>query len=144
MIRSTGPGTAGHASPGIVLFAIAFLLAGASFAEAGEFGFNTIFADGQKDVELKQVTTQVTLSDASLLKSITAYIKGPPPKAFRYAIYADNAGEPGSLIAETAVTALTGPSYNWYTIATPDTAMSWSRKMARYVLVPAWPPSLLM
>jgi hypothetical protein len=70
------------------------------------------------------VATQVTLAQNGTITSITGYVKGPPPKLVRYALYTDVAGEPGTRIVQSATATDGGNSYSWITIPVPATAVT--------------------
>ncbi len=88
------------------------------------FGYPTIFASQQNNVEERQIAIQVTLSEPGTVQSITAYVKGVPTKKLRYAIYTDSSGEPGTLLAETAAEPVGSNSYHWHTISIPATSLN--------------------
>ncbi len=90
--------------------------------ETGRLGFSTVFGSFQGAVKDRQIATQVTLSVDGTLTEITAYIKGGGNDV-RYALYSDLAGEPDTLIVETAVD--TAPSTtDWFTITVPATPLT--------------------
>lgn len=87
------------------------------------FGFDTIFVSEEKNIGLLQIGTQATLPQDGTVTSITAYVGGAVGKNVRYAIYTDDAGEPGTLVAETAnATAIRDMS--WMTIDLPATPLT--------------------
>ena len=89
------------------------------------FGYGTPFANPVSGVDEIQIATQATLAVDATVTSITAYIDYPIPQdteLFRFAIYTDAGGEPGTLIAETAV--LTEAGNGWKTIALPATSLT--------------------
>ena len=88
------------------------------------FGFTQEFDSAQDKVEKKQIATQVTLAEAATVTSMSAYINGPPPKLVRYAIYADGAGEPGTLIVQSANQVISDNTFHWETIDIPDTHLT--------------------
>ena len=91
---------------------------------ADPVGFSTIFGSTQGAVANKQVATQVTVAQAGIIDSITAYVDGPTgAKKVRYAIYTDSAGEPDTLIAETAFVTRSGAAA-WLTIDLPPTSIT--------------------
>jgi len=98
--------------------------AGAGDDSPGEsiFGYDTIFAGTRGNVRRKQFATQVILSEPGTATSITAYVGGAE-KPLRYAIYADEAGEPGALLAQTE-NEDTEMDMQWTTIALPNTVLA--------------------
>ena len=86
-----------------------------------QFGYESMFVTGSGDVKQRQYAVKVTLPQNGTLKSITAYIDsaGQP---YRYAIYTDNAGEPGTLIVESNTE--TTNSLDWHTIEVADTYLT--------------------
>jgi hypothetical protein len=87
------------------------------------FGYDTQFANTTSGVNGVQVGTQVVLPEDGTLESIAAYINpGGGGKDYRYAIYTDNAGEPGNLIVETAVDNQGGTG--WKTIPVTPTPLT--------------------
>ncbi len=90
------------------------------------FGYDTVFASsttaGVNDKE--QIATQVTLSQDGTLTSITAYMGGiAEKKDIQFSLYADAAGEPGALLAESGkVTYALGDG--WFTVELPATALT--------------------
>ncbi|MFB3079588.1 MAG: hypothetical protein ACE1Y4_16435, partial [Lysobacterales bacterium] len=87
-------------------------------------GFNTAFGFTESGVKQQQIATQVTLAADGTVADITAYIQSPAKgKDVRYAIYTDVAGEPDTLVAETAkVKHFDGPA--WFTLDLPNTAIT--------------------
>lgn len=71
-----------------------------------------------------QIATQAVLSEDGTVTSILGYIKGPPPKKLRFAIYTDNSGEPGNLIVESAVDTVTSNAFYWHEIAVTSTHLT--------------------
>ncbi|MEE9295517.1 MAG: hypothetical protein V3W34_11220, partial [Phycisphaerae bacterium] len=94
-------------------------------ASYGPAGFDTIYGSTQSAVHLKQIATQITVPQDGIVDSITAYVYGPggPPKKVRYAIYTDSAGEPGTLVEQTAVVTRSGAAA-WLTIDLPWTTLT--------------------
>ena len=64
----------------------------------------------------------VTLAEDGTVSSITAYMKGAPPKLVRAAIYTDSAGEPGALIAQSGNVSAAG-GWAWVTFTLPSTPL---------------------
>jgi hypothetical protein len=88
------------------------------------FGFQTAFAGTQGSVKNKQIATQVVLTEDGTLTSISAYIKADKHvRSYRYALYSDSSGQPGSLIVQTAVNTAT-VSDKWRWLQLPVTATS--------------------
>lgn len=95
---------------------------GVAVNETGRLGFATVFGSSQGTSKDKQIGTQVTQSADGMLTEITAYIKGTGNDV-RYAVYSDLAGEPDTLIVETAVA--TAPNTtDWFTITVPATPLT--------------------
>lgn len=86
------------------------------------FGFETEFPSSQNNVRRLQIATQVTLPEDGTATSITAYVGGDPDQV-RYAIYADQGGEPGALLAETQ-NVTTSSDMNWIAAELPATALT--------------------
>ncbi len=86
------------------------------------FGFETIFGSSQGNVDDLQIATQVVLSEADTVTSITAYINGRS-RDVRYAIYSDNNGEPDVLLNQTSTVAASN-GWQWLTIDLPDVALN--------------------
>ncbi|MCP3906278.1 MAG: fibro-slime domain-containing protein [Planctomycetes bacterium] len=87
-------------------------------AEATEFGHDTMFLTSSTAANSKQLATQVTLGQSGTITDITAYVEDND--SVRYGLYTDVAGEPGTLLAETAQ--VDSPSgWNWFTLAIPPT-----------------------
>lgn len=88
------------------------------------FGYETQFANTTGGVNSVQIGTQVVLTEDGTLNSITAYIyPGGGGKDYRFAIYSDNAGEPGNLLVESTVDNQSGTGWKTITVApTPLTA----------------------
>jgi hypothetical protein len=80
------------------------------------FGFKAAFTSAEQSVHRKQIATQVDLSDALTVTSITAYVGGDNSDLVRYAIYTDSSGEPDTLIAQTTTATSAAGSVNWLTI----------------------------
>lgn len=90
----------------------------------GILGYDTQFASTTGGVNGWQIGTEVVMPENGTLTSITAYIDpGGGGKDYRFAIYTDNAGEPGNLIVETAVDGQSGTGWKTISVApTPLTA----------------------
>lgn len=82
----------------------------------GEDGVSTNYADEY------QVATQVTLPEDCTLLGLTAYVGGTQGD-MRYAIYSDNAGQPGTLLAESEKEQSSDPM-QWVAIEMPGTALT--------------------
>ncbi len=81
-------------------------------------GNETAYSTNGTDAREKQVAMRITMPENGYATSISAYIDG---EEFRYAIYSDNAGQPGSLIVQSAHTDITAGSFQWRTKTIPDT-----------------------
>jgi len=78
------------------------------------FGNENVEQNGLNNIKNIQVATQVTIDEDATVTSISAYVKGSTVKLLRYAIYTDNAGEPDSLIVESASEAIGSNAYHWH------------------------------
>ena len=87
------------------------------------FGYTTEFASADNDANGDQVATRATLIEAATVNAITAFIKGPPGQHVRYAIYADNDGEPGALIVQSESDQTGSNSFHWRTLPVPATTL---------------------
>jgi hypothetical protein len=92
----------------------------------GLVGFTVPFGSGQLGVASKQVATQVVMTDACTLTSVSAYVNGPSPKMIRFGIYSDSGGEPANLLAQSYVDAIGGNAadYHWVTFFIPSTSVA--------------------
>lgn len=89
----------------------------------GILGYDTQYASTTSGVNGHQIGTQAVMPENGTLTSITAYIDpGGGGKDYRFAIYTDNAGEPGNLIVETAVDNQSGTG--WKTISVTPTPLT--------------------
>jgi hypothetical protein len=87
------------------------------------FGYETQSAETTSGLNGVQVGTRVSLAEDGTLNSITAYIDpGGGGKDYRFAIYTDNAGEPGNLIVQSAVDNQSG--IGWKTINVTPTPLT--------------------
>ncbi|MCZ6835910.1 MAG: VCBS repeat-containing protein [Planctomycetota bacterium] len=94
-----------------------------SNADAGVLGFDTQFTSSQTKLDGFQAATKVSLASDTTVTQITAYVNGgPQSQLIRYAIYEDDAGEPGAMIVESG-TWSKGPGSTWLTIDIPDTVL---------------------
>lgn len=71
-----------------------------------------------------QFATQVTLDEDGTAASISAYVKGPPVKKLRYALYTDDSNEPGTLLVGTNTEAIGSNLYHWHNISITPTELS--------------------
>ena len=92
--------------------------AGEDPVDESNFGFDEVFTEAASGLRQTQLATQVKLFESGTVTSLTAYVGGQNSNV-RLAIYADAGGEPGSLIAETAV-ANTTSAMQRLTIDLPD------------------------
>lgn len=86
-------------------------------------GYKTVFTSAQRKIAGKQYANKVTLAQAGTLNSISIYTKGTTGKKVRLAVYADSAGSPGALLAQTG-TATVSSAAQWITISAPSTALA--------------------
>ncbi|MCP3906279.1 MAG: fibro-slime domain-containing protein [Planctomycetes bacterium] len=90
-------------------------------------GYETILTTDRTDARNGQVATQITIPTDATVSSITAYLNSGDGdeghRDTRYALYADAGGEPGALLAETAVADGT-EGWHWFTIDLPDTPVT--------------------
>ena len=86
------------------------------------FGFQELFATPVSNVRRVQFATRVTLREAGVLRSISAYVGGASDD-IRFAIYSDIAGEPGVLLAESPM-GETQSAMHWLTLNLPETSLS--------------------
>ena len=87
-------------------------------------GIETILANSQDHVRRLQIATPVTVAEDMTATAITAYVGGKMGKEIRYAIYTDTAGEPDTLVAETAVAGQLTDAMAWFTIPLPSTSIT--------------------
>jgi fibro-slime domain-containing protein len=85
----------------------------------GPWGYDTAFPTTRGNVHNKQYATRVNLPARVVVASISAYV-GKQDDDVRYAIYSDNAGEPGVLLAQSATKQSNNSSMAWLTIAMND------------------------
>lgn len=107
-----------------VVFTGSFLLATtlAMIALATTAGYTSVFGNQQSGVKNTQVATRVTFAKAGTVHSITVYTGGAK-KNMVCALYADDAGEPGALLAES-VSIKADIALAWVTINIPATSIS--------------------
>lgn len=67
------------------------------------------------------VASKITLADHARVSSLTAYVKLPFAGSTRFAIFADNGGEPGDLITQTAFAYTLFSSEGWIRIDLNET-----------------------
>ena len=83
-------------------------------------GYDTVYAN--EDVEKSRyIATQATLAQNATLVSISAYLDANT-RPYRFAIYTDVDGEPGSLIVQTDEGA--GGGLDWHTLPTTPTPLA--------------------
>jgi fibro-slime domain-containing protein len=87
-----------------------------------KFGQTTILPTQVTKVEKKQIATRVSLPEDGTLLSISAYV-GNKDKKVRYAVYRDQAGEPGALLAESFPD-ISAKTMGWLTLYLPDTPLT--------------------
>lgn len=84
-------------------------------------GYRSRFSSKSRNASGMQFATRVALAQGGTLNSISAYSKGN--KKVRMAIYADSAGAPGALLAQT--NSGTGSTAGkWVTVAAPSTTLA--------------------
>ncbi|NNM24962.1 MAG: hypothetical protein HKO59_03060 [Phycisphaerales bacterium] len=86
------------------------------------FGYVDAFPTNVTNVRRLQVATQVTLAEAGTVTEVGAFIGGFADNC-RFAIYSDLAGEPDTLLAETAAFAIES-AYDWQSAALPPTHLT--------------------
>ncbi|MHC5022366.1 MAG: LamG-like jellyroll fold domain-containing protein [Planctomycetota bacterium] len=84
-------------------------------------GYDERFDTTVSGVRNIQIATQATLTESGTVTDISAFVFTASQNA-RFAIYTDNAGEPGTLIVESGL-GQTGGS-EWLTLDIPDTALA--------------------
>ncbi|MEZ6068071.1 MAG: hypothetical protein R3B90_20690 [Planctomycetaceae bacterium] len=87
----------------------------------GRFGYEEIFASKLTNVRDRQIATRVTLSEPARLTAMSAYIGGDD-KDTRLAIYLDEAGEPGKLLAQTKG-GISRKSMSWVRLLSEDAVL---------------------
>lgn len=93
-------------------------------ADQNVFGYDTVFTSIDDRVHDRQIATQVTLLQDATLLSISAYLETEDEK-FGFAIYSDDNGEPGTLLASTGfVVDPDGGGEGWKTLTVPETPLS--------------------
>ena len=89
------------------------------------YGNDTIYgsstAAGVFDKE--QIGTQVVITESGTINSVTAYLYMDKADDVRFGLYANSAGEPGALLAESSVVSLAAGT-GWYTIELPATSVA--------------------
>jgi type II secretory pathway pseudopilin PulG len=123
-IQATLTNSAANAQDKTLSTAVYLHTNGLSSSSLQNFGNETIENEELNNCKNIQICTQVTLPVDITVISISAYIKGPPPKLVRYAIYTDNAGEPDTLVVESEAQAVDSESYYWQTISITPAALS--------------------
>jgi hypothetical protein len=119
---NVSPALAGSGVPGFIGLgadAFAALPPPAPVIDDGPWGYDTAFATNRGNVHNKQYATRVSLPARAVVSSMSAYV-GKYYDDVRYAIYADSAGEPGALIAQSATKRSNGSSMAWLTIPMSD------------------------
>ncbi len=91
--------------------------------DPGPMGFDTIYTSSQKNTENRQVATLVTLTEPMYVRRILAYVGGQKDENVRYAVYADNAGEPGGLIVQSPTAQPGSAAPGWFGIDVPVTRL---------------------
>jgi hypothetical protein len=91
--------------------------------ELSRFGDETIQATQVGQNRNKIVAAQMALPEDGTVVRITAYVKGPPPKEVRLAIYADSAGEPGALLAQCDPF-IASSTWMWQSATVPATPLT--------------------
>lgn len=87
------------------------------------FGYTSEFAGADNDSNGDQVATRATLIEEATVGGVTAFVKGPPGQQVRFAIYADNDGEPGDLVVQSAPDQAGSMSFHWRTLPVPRTTL---------------------
>lgn len=83
---------------------------------SSDIGYTTPFPDWLNGLADIQIATEVALTDAGELTSISVYTSGAAAsRKFRVAVYSDAGSRPGSLIVQTAATAVGSPAAGWRT-----------------------------
>jgi prepilin-type N-terminal cleavage/methylation domain-containing protein len=88
------------------------------------FGIDTVGSESDKKVEGFLIATKVTLPQDTTLAAISAYIKAPPPKRVRFAIYTNTASKPRLLIAQTEPDAGGSNQDHWHEIGIMPTELT--------------------
>lgn len=94
------------------------------FGSTNGFGNEDVESAGLRWLAGEQVAMQAILPEDGTVTSITAYLKGPPPEPIRYAIYSDTAGEPDTLIVESATDEVGSTTYHWHTVGITPTHLT--------------------
>lgn len=92
-------------------------------SETAYFGNHNIESANLSGEDI-QYASQATLDEDKTITSILAYVGGWSAKNIRFAIYTDNAGEPGTLIVETASEKLGSIVYHWHEISIAETDLA--------------------
>ncbi len=95
-----------------------------AFADPVEFGNLAVGPMEERRFSDTMIATRVDLPQAITLTGIKAYIKDPPPKDVRYAVYADNGNKPGSLIVETSAFPGGANMFHWRQESLPPTSLN--------------------
>ena len=85
-------------------------------------GYPTAFGSPVYDVRRLQIATRVVLPENGTITQIGAFVGGAAADC-RYAVYSDVAGEPDTLLAESA-TFSTVAAYDWQTTPLPSTPLT--------------------
>ena len=95
-----------------------------AFADPVEFGNSVVGPMQERRLSATMIATQVDLPQTIILTGIKAYIKDPPPKDVRYAVYTNNGNKPGSLIVETSVFPGGANVFHWRQESLPPTPLN--------------------
>jgi hypothetical protein len=95
-----------------------------AFADPVEFGNSVPGPVEERRLSATMIATRVDLPQTIILTGIKAYIKDPPPKEIRYAVYADSGNKPGSLIVETDAFPGGDNSFHWREESVPPTPLN--------------------
>ncbi|MFG0258191.1 MAG: hypothetical protein ACF8GE_09845 [Phycisphaerales bacterium JB043] len=92
-----------------------------AFAE--DFGITTMLSSDLQSTDRPRAM-RVTLVADGTAESISAYMKGPPGKDFRVAIFEDDGGDPGDLIVESNAVSSGSNSWHWETVSITSTPLT--------------------
>jgi hypothetical protein len=87
-----------------------------------QFGNSTLYTRSQDAVASQQIATPVTITKKISVRTIAANVL-KNGKKIRMAIYTDAAGQPGSLVCQTAVETMTSNSFYWHESYFPETVL---------------------
>jgi hypothetical protein len=90
---------------------------GSAGGGGAQYGYKSVSPLSQDDLDGMQIACRVSIGTGGALKSISYYGGGPTSKDYRLALYTDSHGEPGALVAQTAVTRLGSNAAAWRTAA---------------------------